>query len=364
MDKKILIIASCIILLPIVLIIVLSIIRSCSNTKVTYESYEEKMISAMENYLEAKDKKPKTEGDVVTVKLSKLVSGEYIKSTEDLLDDTSCKGSVTARLNGSNIEENKGGFINYTVNLECKKYKTNSLMNSLMESLVSGGEGLYKTDNGYIFKGEEPNNYINFFGKLYRIVSVNENGVVKLLKAESESIERYWDIKYNVDTGSSTGKNIYQDSEMYKYLIDIYNDPKKISDSAKEHIVSKDICVGSRDINNISFDNNSECSTLLENQVISLLNVTDYANASLDPDCLDITSKSCRNYNYMKNLFLDSWTMTAVSNNSYEVYYIYNGIIDYQEANKYSSYSIVIYIDGNEIIDSGDGSEKAPYVIK
>ena len=85
---------------------------------------------------------------------------------------------------------------------------------------------------------------------------------------------------------------------------------------------------------------------------------------STDPDCISITSRSCRNYNYMKDLFLDNWTLTPVAGNSYEVYYMYNGLAKHQSANKYSSFNIVINIDGNEIIESGDGSENSPYVIK
>ena len=363
-DKKFLILAGCIILLPIILIIVLAIVQGCSNTKVTYEKYEEKMLEAAKSYFADNGNLPTLEGETKTIELNILVKNEYIKSTEDLLEDTTCEGSVTARLNGSNVEENEGGFINYTVNLECDDYKTNSLINSLTNDLVTEGSGLYETENGYIFKGDEVKNYITFFGVQYRIVSVDENGILKLLKSESESIERYWDIKYNIDTGSASGKNIYADSEIYKYLMDIYNNSKYFSKEAKKHVVSKNVCVGARDINDLTLNNNSECSNVLNNQIISLLGVTDYANASTDPYCLDILSKSCRNYNYMKGLFLDTWTFTPVSNNSYEVYYIYNGIVKYKEASKYSSYNIVIYIDGDEILESGNGSEKTPYIIK
>ncbi|MBQ9072522.1 MAG: hypothetical protein IJY25_05145 [Bacilli bacterium] len=363
-DKKFLIVIGCIVFLPIVVIIFLAIIQGCSNLKTTHAKYEQKMISAMQSYLEDKDNKPTKEGQSVTVKLSKLVDGEYIKSPEKALGDDTCSGSVTVRKNGSTVEENKGGFLNYTVSLECENYKTNSLENSLMKDLVSVGSGLYKQGNEYVFKGDDVDNYITFFGTSYRIVSMDDDGIVKLLKAESESSEDYWDIKYNVDTGSATGKNIYADSEINKTLIEIYNNPKKFSEESKKHLISKDICVGSRDINDLSFTSNPECSSVLENQVVSLLGVTDYANASLDPDCVDLNSKSCRNYNYMRKLFLDSWTYTAVSSNSYEVYYIYNGLIKHQSANQFASYSLVIYVDGDEILSSGDGTEKSPYVIK
>lgn len=364
MDKKFLIMAGCIILLPVIVIIFMAIIQGCSNGKTTYDKYEKNMISAMKNYVEDKGNEPKEEGSAVVVELSKLVDEGYIKSTEKALGDDSCKGSVTARRNGSVIEENNGGFVNYTVSLECDEYKTNSLENSIMNDLTSSGSGLYKQGNEYIFKGDEVNNHIMFFEKEYRIVSMDKNGIVKLMKEESEATEDYWDIKYNIDTNTSSGKNIYADSQMLKSLVEIYNNPKRISEKAREHIVSKDICVGARDIANLSLNNDSECTSVLENQVITLLGVTDYANASLDPYCIDLSSKSCRNYNYMRKLFLDSWTYTAVSNNSYEAYYIHNGLVKHQSANQYSSYSIVIYIDGDEILSSGKGSEKEPYVIK
>lgn len=364
LDKKILIIGGCIILLPVVVIILLAIIQGCSNSKTTHSKYEQKMISAAQSYLKDKDNEPKKESQAVTVKLSKLVADEYIKSPEKMLGDETCKGSVTARLNGSVIEENKGGFVNYTVSLECKDYKTNSLKNAIMADLTTSGSGLYKQGNEYLFKGDETDNYIKFFGVNYRIVSMNEKGIVKLIKAESESSEDYWDIKYNIETGTGSGKNIYADSEIRKTLIELYNNPKKITEDSKKHIISNNICVGSRDVNDISLNVTSECSSVLENQVISLIGVTDYANASLDPDCKDLLSKSCRNYNYMRKLFLDAWTPTAIANNSYEVYYIHNGLLKHQEANKYASYSIVIYVDGDEIISSGEGTENSPYVIK
>jgi len=364
LDKKFLILIGCMFILPIVLIIFLALIQGCSNSKLTPDKYEEKMISAAEDYFEEKDKLPKKEGEVVTVKLSTLVKGEYIKSSEDTLDDSTCKGSVTARNNGASIEENNGGFINYTVNLECKDYKTKTLNSLLMQDLTTTGSGLYNQGNIYVFRGDEVNNYITFFGTKYRIVSIDENGIVKLIKSESESIEVYWDIKYNIETESSSGKNIYTDSYIYKYLLEIYNDSKKTDKNSKKHMVASSVCTGARDVNDLSLNNASECLTKLDNQIISLLGVTDYAMASIDPDCISITARSCRNYNYMKDLFLDNWTVTPVASNSYEVYYMYNGLAKYQSANKYSSFNIVINIDGNEIIESGDGSENSPYVIK
>ena len=362
-DKKILIIAGVIVLAPILIIVFLAIIQGCSNSKITPEKYEKKMIEAAEKYFKDKNTLPDSESENNTVDLSVLVEEGYIKSTEKLIRDNTCNGRVSVRRNGLVDEENEG-YLNYTVKLECDKYKTNSLTNSIMNDLTTEGSGLYKQENGYLFKGDEVDNYLTLFDDNYRIISIDSEGIIKLVKVDAESPDRYWDVKYNADTGMSSGKNIYEDSQMRKYLIDIYNNTKKTSEDLKQHIVSKDICVGSRDVTNFAINEDSECSNILNNQVISLLGVTDYAKASLDPDCIDLTSKSCRNYNYMRHLFSETWTSIPVSSNSYEVYYIYNGLVRYQSANKYASYNTVIYIDGDEIIDSGNGSKNSPYVIE
>lgn len=363
-DKKLLIFTGCIVLLPVVIIIFMAIMQGCSNLKITPEEYENKMINAAEKYFEDNDKLPKEERATATVKLSKLIEKEYIKDTKKLLDDDTCKGEVVARLNGSTIEENNGGFINYTVKLECKNYKTETLKGLLMNDLTTTESGLYKQGNDYIFKGEDVDNYISFYGQDYRIVSVDENGYVKLLKSLSEASNYAWDSKFNLEVNNSYGKNIYKDSEILKQLINDYNSTRKISSTAKKHIVSYDVCSDARNIDDYSITYDNNCTNVLKNQVISLLDVEDFAKASLDPDCVDLSSKTCRNYNYLKDLNLNTWTVVPVANNSYEVYYITTSSVKRQEANRYNAYNIVIYIDGNEKINSGSGTKENPYIIK
>lgn len=361
MDKKILIIAGCIILLPILLIVFLAIFQGCSNSKLTYGEYEEEMISAMEDYI--KGKGPDEEGEVATVKLSKLVEEGYIKSSEKLLDDATCEGSVTVRRNGAIIEENNGGYLNYTVNLECDNYKTETLKDSLMKQLTTTGSGLYKQGNSYVFKGEDVDNYITFYDNEYRIIGIDSNGILKLVKVERGAMTEYWDNKYNTEVNESYGKNIYADSSILKKLLTEYSDTKIISNKAKQHIVAQDICIDSRDISDMAINSEKVCTNVLENQVVSLVDVVDYANASLDQECNSIDSMSCNNYNYLHALNLRTWTLNAVANNTYEVYYLGSGIVRSQRASKYDSYNMVIYIDGNEKV-TGEGKEKEPYVIK
>lgn len=362
LDKKFLIIAGIIICLPIIIIIVLAIVQGCSNRKITYEKYESKMIEATEKYIKDNKNTPDEEGELVTVELSTLVKKEYIKSAEKLLDDTTCEGSVSVRRNGSSVETNNGGFLNYIVDLECKDYSTVHLVDKIKENITTSESGLYQDGEGYIFKGDKVKNYLSFFGHVYRIVSVDKEGIIKLIKEETEFNEKIWDNKYNIETNRNSGKNIYKDSLMLEYLVEDYKNPKKINSKAKEHIVAYDACVGKRSSTNYAIDSSIDCSEKLEKQVISLLNVSDYAKASLDSNCVNLRSRSCNNYNYLYDIVATTWTSNSLLDNTYEIIYISDGLMEFQDARESNGYNIVIYIDGNELYTSGSGSVNDPYI--
>lgn len=363
MDKKFLIMAGLIICLPLVLIIFLAIIQGCGNNKITHEKYEEKMILGLQNYAKDTNKMPKEEGEILTVELSTLVKKEYIKSSEDLLDDATCEGSVSVRRNGSSIDINNGGFLSYTVDLKCKAYSTTHLVDKIKEEVVTEGDGLYKDNESYIFKGKKVKNYINFFGHNYRVMSIDKDNILKLVKIEPEMPERIWDNKFNVETNRTSGKNIYKDSVMLDYLLNDYSNVKKISAKAKEYILAYDACTGKRNSTNLAIDSSIDCSEKLEKQIVSLINISDYSKASLDPDCSSLRSQSCNNYNYLYGTASSTWTLNSTLDNTYEVILLSDGIMELINANTYNTYNIVIYIDGNHLYTTGSGSSNDPYIL-
>lgn len=362
-EKKYLIILGCIILLPIIIILFLAILQSCNST-VSYDKYEEKMISAFEKYLEKNDLIPMGESEYVTINLEKLVKEGYIKSPEKLVKDSTCEGSVGVRRNGASIEQNDGGFLNYTVNLECKDYSTVHLIDKIKEDLVTVDDGLYQDGEDYIFKGEKPNNYINFFGLSYRIVSIDKDGILKLIRSEVESSSSRWDSKFNVEINKYIGINIYKDSTLLQSLINIYVNNKKISKNAREHVMAYDVCIGKRSSDDYSISKDIDCSEILEDQVISVPNVSDFARASLDPNCDSTNARSCTNYNYLTPISSSTWTLNPSSENTYHIMYISSGIMIQEDASKMNQYNVVIYIDGNELYKRGIGSQLDPYVLE
>lgn len=363
-DKKFLILIGLIILLPLFTIILTSMLQGCQKNGTTYEMYEKNMINAAKNYFSKNEILPKNEGEVAKVSLSTLVNKKYIKSSSRALKDNSCKGNVTVRLNGSSLEKNEGGFLNYTVYLKCNKYETDTLGSKLKENIVTSKSGLYKSEDGYIFRGDKVNNYINFYNKDYRIMGITSAGLVRLIRAEYEPISRMWDNKYNIEVKQSYGKSIYEDSLILKYLLQDYNNDKRISKLAKEHVVANDTCIGKRSSNDKSISKQTDCNQILKNQFVSLMTVSDYALASTDPDCKKITDRSCNNYNYLKNVSTSTWTSNSVSENTYEVFSLDGGVIMAKNANEYGYYNMIIYIDENEKIVSGKGTYEDPFIIK
>lgn len=363
LDKKFLIIAGCLIILPIVLIIFLAIIQSCGNRKLTYENYEKKMVSSAEKYFKDNDAIPTKEGENSTVRIDKLVEEKYIKSPEKALGDNTCKGSVTVRRNGASIEQNGEGFLSYTYTLDCEKYSTVHLADKIKENIVTEESGLYKVGDEYIFKGDKPKNYITFFGKNYRIMGIDRNGIVKLIKDEPEITRRMWDNKYNTEVNKNFGKNIYKDSLILTNLINDYKNEKKISKDAKKKIVAYNVCIGKRKNTDFTISKELDCSEVLENQVISLISISDYALASLDTECKTTVSNSCNNYNYLYNMASSTWTLSTISNNTYESIFVSAGMEEIQNSNNYNEYNIVIYIDGDMLYQSGNGTLEKPYVI-
>jgi len=58
----------------------------------------------------------------------------------------------------------------------------------LKNNLVTSGDGLYKdtTEEGkYIYRGTNPNNYITFNGETWRIISLEKDGTLKIIRSES-----------------------------------------------------------------------------------------------------------------------------------------------------------------------------------
>lgn len=353
MDRKFLITAGLLITIPLFIIIVLMIVRGCSSGT-GYENYQDKMIKKAEKYVENHQLLPRKSGKEVVVTLDELVDNG-LKSPEKALKDSTCTGSVTVKRNNKEYM-----YIPY---LECSEYTTDYIMDHLKKDVVKAESGLYKEGNEYIYKGNKVKNYVSFFGTIYRIIKIDSNNNLRMIKEKREDNQVSWDDKYNVSADDNLGINEYYNSAIYDQLWKQYNNERIVSKDMKKHMVGHSVCLDKKS----NEDNNPEspvCQNVLNDQFISLPTIYDYTLASYDNDCKQIGDGACANFNYLDDVLTSTWSVNASSEDTYSVYYLAGSYIDTSQADSYKSYYWIISISGNELYTSGNGTETNPYIIK
>ena len=290
----------------------------------------------------------------------------------------------------------------------------------LKKNVVTSGDGLYvdsTVDGRYIYRGGNPNNYIRLGDDLYRIISVEKDGTIKVIKQESIG-EMAWDkenIRKSTDsndfcTGTlgckswgsktttldSSGNNVTQmprksngtlknlpekEASLNTYLNnDFYNG---LSDDVKKMIINGTWSIGTVDwFQSNLLESIKEESAYKWKGKVALINATDYVKASTNSACTSMQTytseyefgsrlcyenSSSHNYLYSNNY---PWTVSSegrYEDNSFSVYCIYSdGFIGGNYANfakpNYSSVRPVFFLS-SEIILTGEGTETNPYTV-
>lgn len=124
--------------------------------------------------------------------------------------------------------------------------------------VVFEGDGLYRVNGIYMFKGTNVNNYITFSNMLWRIVKINGDNSIDIV-LEDPINNLMWN------------KNLtdYTKSDVHKYLNDVF---LKVldQDKLKKTTICTDIVA---DISKIT------CNTTDEESYVKLLNITDFVNS-------------------------------------------------------------------------------------
>lgn len=357
-DKKYLMIGGGIIGLIVLVIIIMVVIKLLSGPGKNYGKVEQKIVTAAQEYFKKNPDSIPEEGSSTKLDAETLIADGHLKNLEKLIDDT-CTASVTVM--------NNGGKSLYLPDLQCTEYKTVHFKDKIIEDqLVEDSEnpyesGLYEVDGEYIFKGKNVNNYISWSGITWRILKIDENGNLRLLKSNYEKGKKIWDNKYNVELGKSRGVNDYVNSSLLETLNESY---QGIQDTNKAHLIPHEVCVGKRAENELKISYDVDCAEKIDNQYISTINTLDYPMASLDENCKEVGSGSCTNYNYLNDNISTSWTTIGNADNTYEVYYISAGWVGTSNANKSQNYNWIVYVSGEELYTEGDGTLENPYVIQ
>lgn len=344
----------------VILFLFLFMMSSCSK-KLTPEKLELEIVENAKKYYSTHKEELPSKNSGTTLALGDLVNKGIIKKLEKILDkNTTCAGTLTV--------ENNNDYYMYSPSLSCtspnETYVTENLKEILLENVVTSGNGLYKIGNSYYFRGDDVDNYLIFDGLLWRITKINSDNSIRLIEVNRRD-PIVWDDRYNSIMDSVSGINDFQTnglkSRIYQSLLDFYEDDIVITDDGKGYIKETSLCVGKRNITETINDGSIECSTTIDNQYLGLLQYNEYMLASLDTNCIQTDSNGCRNYNYLAEFNNSFWTLTANSENTYQVFKI-NKTLMSTSANNTGMARLVINISENTNV-TGTGTEEEPYVV-
>lgn len=345
----------------VVITIIFTFIFSGGNTKIeSYSDMEVSLKNAAIKYVDSNSTLlPKDENTLKKINLDTLVNEEKIDQLYAIDDENvACTGYVT-------IVKKSDSYV-YTPYIKCGKYyETKSLGKYIIdnEEIKTSDDGLYKYEDTYVFRGENPNNYVMLGDKLFRILEITDNSELKLIASKRSDMSFVWDDRYNSEKEDNRGINTFSKSRLKEGLETLYNS-EYFTDSDREKIIKHDLCVGKRALSDTSMDGKSECSVIEKDQYVGLLQVNEYARASIDEKCDGVNKLECQNYNFLSDLSASIWTQNAVSDNTYQVYYIVGGELSVTRASNSFSVFPVIYIDKDTLYQGGEGTIDKPYILK
>lgn len=348
-----------------ILLLILFIMSLFTNKKYDYDQIEDVLQKAAESYFkDYPDYLPSEDGSVVEVDSSNLVAAGKMKELSEYTgEEVACTGTVQVEKSGSEYL--------YMPYLNCgDSYTTVELYKKILEDeVVTSGDGLYSNNGSYTYRGEYVDNYVQLDKTLWRVVKVTSDNRLVLISNTGIEESKPWDDRYNESALYDAGINAYKVSRVKEYLDKLYNgtnDDEEILFSNKDRakMTYHNLCVGKRSPSSDAKDNSLECSDVFKDQKLSLLTLSDYLYASLDPNCVSASTKSCRNYNYLATQF-EWWLATGNSDDSSSVFKVdRNGTPKSDTAATYATVRPVIYLSDKTLYKSGKGTLKKPYKVK
>lgn len=348
------------------LLLFMAIIKLFIGNVVAFDKIENIMVRAADQYmLQHEDKFNMNEpNEILEINTSDLVVEGYMKEfSKYTAKDVMCNGKVLVVRNDENIS--------YIPKLDCgDAYKYKELVEVLVDesNIVTEESGLYKIETEapyYMYKGEYPNNFVKYAGKMWRIMKINEDNNIQLIYDEKlDNVS--WDDRFNVEKENYIGINEFegvQPCRIKDSVVAFYNDEEFLSKKDKSLIVPQQVCIGKR--SKTDFDNSGsiECSVKSELMGLGLINLSEYFQTSLDSNCVGLSSFACSNYNYLSKYRTPFWTSTANSENSYEAYYV-DSYASNANAVRVLFVRPTAVINGKINFKSGTGTEDDPYIIE
>ncbi len=229
--------------------------------------------------------------------------------------------------------------------------------------IVTTGDGLYKDayeDGRYFYKGKNPNNYITFNDESWRIISIEPDKTIKIMRNESVG-KRSWNLlgEYN-DWTFPASLNVY--------LNGIYL-TKKLNSTAQSQILAKDFSIGTVGINekNLSGTISSE-NSIKWNGKVALPTVSEYirsnSNQSGCGSVYKLTSATTCNKTTWMYIEDDWWLLTSDATYGDDSFYVLsNGQLNTDNEIVFYAIRPAVYISSTVKIAGGTGTSNDPFTL-
>lgn len=195
--------------------------------------------------------------------------------------------------------------------------------------IASSGDGLYRENGVYVFKGATSNNYIKYSNMLWRVVRTNVDGSLEIILNDYINI-----LAWNF------GKSDYVNSDINKYLNDVF-----VKHLNTDYLVKSTICNDKMDtIEGFS------CNDKNSDYYVKLLQANDYLNSVVDSTT------------YVSHDEDMVWLSTYSGDN--KVWIANGSSISTSEANNTYFVKPVVTIKNSVALLGGSGSLDDPYRIE
>ena len=236
----------------------------------------------------------------------------------------------------------------------------------LKDLAVTEGDGLYQDeyeDGKYTYKGANPNNYITFNNETWRIISIDDDGIIKIMRSESIG-NRVWD--------SSSSNNWARPATLNTYLNEEYL--PTLSDSDK--VVSHNFSIGA-----VTWDNNDLADQIADengttwNGNVGLITLSEYLRANTNTEQCGTFSlnndniETCLATDWMYSAVPSGgymWTISPYDITLFNVFRVFGrntpGFVSSYRVSNASGVVPVLYLS-SDITLNGTGTSGSPYVI-
>ena len=221
--------------------------------------------------------------------------------------------------------------------LEHPKIEENTPLYELItldKNITTINEGLYKEDNVYRYIGNNLDNYVIYSGRLWRIVSAEDNKV-KLI-TEDPQTSLVWSINTN-----------YENSYVRSWLNDENNELKSFYESLSNtsYIVNTKTCI------DVVSEDSLKCEQVVEDKV-GLLSAYEYQKAGGEESYLNIGEYWWTSNTDKDNVAWYVYSKGSLNNTSYS-------------GTTYYSYGVrpTITLNGDIEVIRGNGTKETPYLL-